>query len=208
MRALIFTLLGALGCASSSQTTAPQAATKPPPLPEKIRSDILAKVEQEQRIAPVVSEPISQGELPWWHGLKANIYRFNGSYRAIAVGISKDHHHIAEGLLMARVKARLLARKASERVAFKGPMPEPQLLDLFVTRKGKILALHSMPIPESVSVPKGIATLSVPKPLLIRGHHRIGRHIFDGTKHLFMECDVEGPLTNPDWGHSRASVRP
>ena len=128
--------------------------------------------------------------------------------RIIAVGASKDHHHIAEGLLLAKVKARLKVRKASERVAFKSAMPEPQLLDIFVTRKGQILALHSMLIPEDSSPPKNTATLLVPERLLIPGRHRIGRHIYEGNKHLYMECDVEGPLTNPDWGRSRASVRP
>src|SRR5687768_12044408 len=79
--------------------------------------------------------PLGRGELPWWHELAPGIYRLEGEVVVLGVGDSKDHHHIAEGFLSAKVKARLYVRKSCERIGFKGPMPEPELYDLFITRE-------------------------------------------------------------------------
>ena len=83
MRALCTALMGLLGCASAPETSG-GSDTKPPPLPEHIRADVLKQVQRAPtKVAPELSPPISQGELPWWHGLKSDVYRFK----------RRDAHH-------------------------------------------------------------------------------------------------------------------
>ena len=155
----------------------------------------------------VTPDPVDQGELPWWHGLTPGIYRRGDRLLVLAVGRSMEHHHSAEGLLKSKVSARLSVRRASEPITFQSDMPEPELSDLFITRKQQFLALYQLSIPQNAGVPEIARPLPIPEKLHIRGIHRLGRHIFEGDRHLFLECDVEGPVTNPNWGQSRASAR-
>lgn len=152
-------------------------------------------------------EPVLRGELPWWHALAAGVYGFRGSPAVLAVGQSSNHHHVAEGYLRARVAARLGVRRAAESIAFSGPMPAPEMWDLFITRTDRFLALYRMNLrEEDAVVPTAPPVLRVPPSLTLEGRHRIGRHVFERDRHLFLECEVEGPLANPDWGRDRASA--
>lgn len=183
----------------------------PPPSPAIEERPGLARVEPVRpklAVAVAADDPITRGELPWWHGLRNGIYRAGGRLVVYGVGESSAHHHIAEGLLTAKVNARLGVRKAAERVLFNGALPEPQLQDLFITREQRILALHGIFIPHDAVPPQNVATLSPPDLLLLEGRRRIGRHMYEGERHLWLECDVEGPVANPDWGRTQASARP
>ena len=127
---------------------------------------------------------------------------------ALAVGRSENHHHIAEGFLHARVQARMLVRKAAERVAFQGSMPEPLMIDLFITRKHRFYALYQLEVPSDARIEGTIPPIQTPEILRkIEKRRRVGRHVFEGDRHLYMECEVEGPIANPNWGRSRATVR-
>lgn len=150
---------------------------------------------------------VTRGELPWWHDLRPGVYRFGKEVVVLATGDSKDHHHIAEGFLQAKVMARLGARRASESIRFQSPMPEPALEDLFVTRERRIMALYLLKVPKDATLPPAIESLERPAALQNAGRHRVGRHVFENDRHLFLECDVEGPIANPDWGRSRAAAR-
>jgi hypothetical protein len=190
-----------LGCASGSpvESEPPGIAIQPPP-------ELAAELVSAD--APLRDGgPVGKGELPWWHALEADIYRFDGELVVLAVGDSSDHHHIAEGFMKAKVKARLAARKQAERIAFSGPMPEPELFDLFITREHRFLALYRLEVPANASLTSPAESLEAPRELSVGGMHRRGRHVFVGGRHLFLECDVEGPIANPDWGRSRASAR-
>jgi hypothetical protein len=200
-----FAILGiwAIACAtppaSPSSSLEPPAPVAPPP-------EIAAELVSTETISDDTS-PAGRGELPWWHELEPSIYRFEGEVVVLGVGDSKDHHHVAEGFLTAKVKARLLVRKACERIGFKGPMPEPELFDLFITREQRFYALYRLDVPHEATLTSPPQPLEVPLEVRAAGMHRRGRHVFEGRRHLFMECDVEGPLANPDWGRSRASAR-
>ena len=187
-------------CASTPVTEVEPAAVEPPP-------EITAELVSDTETAIPDGGPIGEGELPWWHALPPNIYRFEGSVVVLAVGDSKDHHHIAEGFMTSKVKARLFVRKQAERIGFSGPMPEPQMFDLFITREQRFFTLYRLEVPASAQLSSPIETLEVPRGLGGEGMHRRGRHVFAGDRHLFLECDVEGPIANPDWGRSRASAR-
>lgn len=150
---------------------------------------------------------VTRGEIPWWHTLEPSIYALEGQVVVLAVGRSSDHHHVAEGFLKSKVAARLAVRKASETIAFSSPMPEPELFDLFITREQRFYALYRMPVPEKAELTVSPRPLEPPANIDVPGLHRLGRHVFDGERHLFLECEVEGPIANPDWGRSRASAR-
>jgi hypothetical protein len=188
-----------LGCAS---TPPPETVAEPVAPPPEIAAELVSN-----SIAPADGDPVDKGELPWWHALPSDIYRFGGDTVVLAVGDSKDHHHIAEGFMTSKVKARLFARKQAERIGFTGPMPEPELFDLFITREHRFYALYRLEVPANAQLTSQVEALEAPVALSVLGMHRRGRHVFDGHRHLFLECDVEGPIANPDWGRSRASAR-
>lgn len=193
------TSLAAVGCATPPAAPPPAVAVDPRPAPQ----ELLAVVEP----APKPPQgPVAQGELPWWHDLPPGVYQFEGRRRVLAVGRSTDHHHVAEGFLKAKVTARLGVRKAAEPVAFSGTMPEPELSDLFITREQKFYVLYQLPVPEAAQVEPAPAPLAVPAALVGPGRHRVGRHVFEGDRHLYLECEVEGPIANPDWGRTRATA--
>lgn len=154
----------------------------------------------------VAESPVARGELPWWHDLEPGVYAQAGSPVVFAVGRSSDHHHVAEGYLKAKVVARLGVRKAAEPVGFSGTMPEPELSDLFITRQRKFYALYRMPLPEGARLQGAPQPLRIPSALDVPGRRRVGRHVFEGTRHLYLECEVEGPVANPDWGRTRATA--
>jgi hypothetical protein len=154
-----------------------------------------------------VDDAITRGELPWWHGLPPGVYRFEKEVVVVALGESKDYHHIAEGFMQAKVMARLGARRASEAIRNASPMPEPALEDLFITPEKRILALYYVRVPKDAELPPKLQPLERPASLRSAGRHRVGRHVFEGDRHLFLECDVEGPIANPDWGRTRAAAR-
>jgi len=178
-----------LGCAS----------TPPPP--------VLVPTEPPPKVVVQVpkDDAVPEGELPWWHGVEANVYQLNHKRALLAVGRSVEHHHAAEGYLAAKVSARLALRKVIERVTWPSAPSEPELLDLFITRDGAFWALYATWLPENASseAPRAI---SPPDSLGDGTRRRVGRHVFEGRQHLFLECDVEGPIANPDWGRSRASA--
>lgn len=132
-------------------------------------------------------------ESPWWADVQPGAYRIEGASLTagrwrIAVGRSRGHHHVAEGLLDARVEARLALERALE-----APMLE--LLDVFVAPDRSVFVLYGARLPE------GPAPALRPPPDFERVPH--GRHAFERARHLFMECAVEGPLLNPEWGATR-----
>lgn len=197
-RALLISAFAASACASS----------------EPARAPVIAKpvVEEAPPVAPVVREPmpdneVTRGELPWWIDVQPGVYRFGRDLVVLAIGDSREHHHTAEGFLHAKVTARLGVRRASEPIRFGGAIPEPELEDLFVTREKRILALYVLRVPKDADVK--LTPSSVERPAVLRGNgrHRVGRHVFEGDRHLFLECDVEGPIANPDWGRTRAAAR-
>ncbi len=157
---------------------------------------------------PAASAPtaIARGELPWWHDLEPGIYVVDGTATVLAVGRSVEHHHVAEGFLKSKVIARLGVRKAAEPVGFSGTMPEPEMSDLFITRDQRFFALYRMPVPKGAALNATAAALPIPADLQVDGRHRLGRHVFEGPRHLYLECDVEGPIANPDWGRTRATA--
>ncbi len=201
MRAPIVLPVLLAACAAPSATAnAPDPEPLPPP------PEITAELVSTDTATAEIGQ-VGRGELPWWHDLAAGVYRFEGQTVVLAVGDSKDHHHIAEGFITSKVRARLAARKATERIGFAGPMPEPEMYDLFITREQRFLALYRLVVPADAALSGAPVPLAVPPALRIAGLHRRGRHVFEGDRHLFLECDVEGPIANPDWGRSRASAR-
>jgi hypothetical protein len=186
--------------------------TAPEPAREPARPTAMLAQGTEHRpavsvpVAVGVDDPVTRGELPWWYALKEGIYRFEDETVVLAVGESSSHKHVAEGFLNARVTARLAVRRAAERIRFKGSIPEPSMLDLFVTRERRFLALYIIRVPRDAGVPGAAPSASPPGMLKMNGRRRVGRHIFEGDRHLFLECDVEGPIANPDWGRTRASA--
>jgi hypothetical protein len=181
------------------------AAAPPPPTPDPRPAPTELRAAVGEPVEPARG-PVHRGELPWWHDLPPGVYQFEGQRRVLAVGRSTDHHHVAEGFLKAKVTARLGVRKAAEPVAFAGTMPEPELSDLFITREHKFYALYQLPVPEAAQVEPPAAPLAIPVGLTGAGRHRVGRHVFEGDRHLYLECEVEGPVANPDWGRSRATA--
>jgi hypothetical protein len=204
MRTIAVLCLVSIACAGTPPSTSSDegAMSKPVEPPPEITAELVST----ETIADGHS-PVGRGELPWWHELEPGIYRFEGELIVLGVGDSKDHHHIAEGFLAAKVKARLFVRKICERIGFKGPMPEPDLFDLFITREQRFFALYRLDVPHDAAVTSPAPPLEVPAEARAAGMHRRGRHVFEGDRHLFLECDVEGPIANPDWGRSRASAR-
>lgn len=203
MRAVIITGLLA-GCAATppvdEEPVAPVQVTPPP----EVVVDLVADHPPETLAG---GSPVGRGEIPWWHDLDPRIYALDGEVVVLAVGRSSEHHHVAEGFLKSKVAARLGVRKASESIGFAGAMPEPELFDLFITREQRFFALYRMAVPEGAEVAVPPEPLEAPANIDVPGLHRLGRHVFDGERHLFLECDVEGPIANPDWGRSRASAR-
>ncbi len=195
-------LAGLLGCAHAPPVPEPAPPSPPPPDPRP-GPEILGLT---AHTATVAATPVGRGELPWWHDLDPGIYAFEGSTVVLAVGRSADHHHIAEGYLRAKVLARLGVRKAAEPVGFSGTMPEPEMSDLFITRAPKFFVLYEMPLPPGAELSDDPRSLRVPAVLDVPGRRRVGRHIFEGRRHLYLECDVEGPVANPDWGRTRATA--
>lgn len=198
MRGAIIFMLSA---ACATPDPAGDAVPEPVALPPEITAE-LASVDATADLGP-----IGKGELPWWFELSPGIYRFDGALVVLAVGESKEHHHVAEGFLESKVRARLAVRQAAERIRFAGPMPEPELLDLFITREQRFFALYRLRVPADAQPTSQPVKLEVPRDLHVEGMHRRGRHVFEDDRHLFLECDVEGPIANPDWGRSRASAR-
>lgn len=191
------------GTPARLHSTAPAAA---PP------ARVVAPPEQHRAVDPVpvaveVDNPVTRGELPWWHALKDGIYRVQDDIVVFGVGISANHHHVAEGFMQSKVSARLGVRKAAELIRFSGTIPEPTMMDLFITRERRFFALYMIRVPKDAGVPANISTLSPPDILRMAGRRRVGRHIYEGERHLYLECDVEGPIANPDWGRTRASAR-
>jgi hypothetical protein len=196
--------LGAIDCATAS-----------PPPPEESAAPPHAEIPIAENTGPTAVEgvklatdsPVIRGELPWWHATKDGIYRFDGSIVVLAIGDSTNHQHIQEGFLHAKVSARLAVRKASESIRFKGAIPEPQLEDLFITRERRFMALYLIRLPKDAELRGPVPELAAPDMFKLSGRRRIGRHIFEKERHLFLECDVEGPIANPDWGRTRAAAR-
>ena len=76
---------------------------------------------------------------------------------------------------------------------------EPRILDLFITPDNGVYVLYGAPL--SASHPGDLSPLA--PPVELKGSkelHLIGRHLFKNSRHTYLECDVEGPVTNPDWG--------
>lgn len=193
--ALLLVLVGA--CAGS--------AAPPPPAPPPVVAPVPPPTTPVV-VEPSAPSPVARGELPWWHDLEPGIYIMHDTPTVLAVGRSVEHHHVAEGFLKSKVIARLGVRKAAEPVGFSGTMPEPEMSDLFITRDQRFFALYRMPVPEGAALNATATALPIPADLQVEGRHRLGRHVFEGPRHLYLECDVEGPIANPDWGRTRATA--
>ncbi|MEO1230123.1 MAG: hypothetical protein AAFZ18_14555 [Myxococcota bacterium] len=174
----------------SASDSAPSVAAAPAPSRLNSRAGIHARPGP-----PRWSE--FEPSAPWWAGLETGAYALSDSGEAgewlLSVGHSTGHHHAAEGLLDARVQARLGLRRVAE--------GEPRLLDLYINTDRQFFVLYGVP-----SRADGAPELHAPPPFGAPGRHRVGRHLYEGDKHLFLECDVEGPLANPDWGSDRVSA--
>ena len=194
-------LLGLVSACAAPSTppnapNAPNAGTKP--------AVSTADPPASQALAPTASVK-PPPRRPWWTDMPADVYHLAGAPIVYGVGRSSEHHHPAEGFLRAKVRARLAVRRAAGTVAFRGPMPEPMLQDLFIDATGTFWALYRLDVPVGASAPPNRQPWRAPHPLRT-GRGRVGRHLFEGGRHLFLECDVEGPIANPDWGQTRASA--
>lgn len=227
-RTVLLAVVSAVACAAptsaprtepTSKKTAPPATSPAPVAPSlaSVPTAPVAPVAPGQTAQPTESAssapewpapstPAERGERPWWAQLKAGVYGRPSGPAVMAIGRSADHHHPAEGFLQAKVQARLAVRRAAGLVAFRGPMPEPYIEDLFITPDGTFMALYRLDVPGNAGLPDSVAAWAVPNGLLWSGRRRVGRHVFEGSRHLFLECDVEGPIANPDWGQTRASA--
>ena len=153
--------------------------------------------------------------IPWWRNTVPGVYRITpavspaqpGEVAVLGVGRSDDHQHPAEGFTVAKFGARLAVRRAAGTVAVPGPLPEPTMEDFYIAANGAFWALFRMPLPGNVELPKDVATWKRPAPADHAGRHRRGRHLFDGARHLYLECEIEGPIANPDWGQTRSWAR-
>ena len=143
---------------------------------------------------------------PWWATIMPGLYLVGDRIAVMATGLSSEHRHPAEGFLQAKVRARLAVRRAAQVIAFEGRMPEPVLEDVFITAANAYWVLYRLDLAADVDH-AAPAAWAPPRPAPERGRHRIGKHIFDGPRHLYLECPIEGPIANPDWGQSRASAR-
>jgi hypothetical protein len=147
-------------------------------------------------------EAVTRGERPWWSTLAPGPWVLEGRSLVLARGSSAEHHHPAEGWLRARVAARLAVRAEARAQAVAGALPEPEVLDFFVTPDGRFLALAAIPVPGAASAPEARAPAAIRGP----GRRRVGRHLFEDGRHLFLECEVEGSLANPERGRARISA--
>lgn len=158
---------------------------------------------------PSEADPILGGRRPWWADLEAGLYRRpvepGGEQEPwyLAVGSSDHHHHSAEGLLTAKIAARLGLRQATNTARLE---TEPRMLDLFITPERRFFVLYGIP-GEAPSGASSAVSVAPPAALAADGRHQVGRHIFERDRHLYLECDVEGPIANPDWGSNRISAR-
>lgn len=194
------------GCASTTLVASPETA--PTHAPKRLQGTAVApRAGSHPVLESAPSDEVTRGESPWWRTLEAGIYMFDGEPHVLAVGDSKDHHHIAEGFLQAKVMARLGVRRAFESIQLRGTPNEPTLEDLFITRDLRVLALYAMRVPKDAFLVGTPLRLRPPEVLNTPGRHRIGRHVFESDRHLFLECDVEGPIANPDWGRTQAAAR-
>lgn len=210
--------LTSVACASGGPTAGdegPLAAARalpPGETPTDGASGAKASGEEAPKEAPSPARPRSAGgprapspwaavepAAPWWAELQTGLYDFAASVGdgawLLSVGHSAGHHHAAEGLLGARVQARLGLREASR--------DEPRLIDLYITTDREFFVLYGVPQPDAEAAPP----LHAPPPFSAPGRHLVGRHLFEDDQHLYLECDVEGPLANPDWGSDRVSAQ-
>lgn len=199
MKGPLFALMLSASCAAPQAVEPPPRLVQvpppppapPPPAPVPITPDADPQL-------------VIEGELPWWYALKSGLYKYGERALILATGRSVDHHHAIEGFVKAKVTARLSARRAASMFTFSGNLPEPELVDLFITRDRKFLALYGLPW--ATSPAETPPALVAPETVSQAGRHRVGRHLYQGTEHLFLECEVEGPIANPDWGRTRAAA--
>ena len=186
------------GCATPQGVEPPPALVQaPPPPPPPPPAPVPITPDADPQL-------VLEGELPWWYALKSGLYKYGERSLILATGRSVDHHHVIEGFVKAKVQARLSARRAASMFTFSGNLPEPELVDLFITRDRKFLALYGLPW--ATSPTETPPALLAPEALGQAGRHRVGRHLYQGAEHLFLECEVEGPVANPDWGRTRAAA--
>lgn len=102
----------------------------------------------------------------------------------------------------ARIDARLRLRASA---AEHGLAVEPTLIDFFATPDDVLYVLYGLTMDETFPV-EHLTELAAPLALFTGGRHRVGGHSFEGDRHLFLECDVEGPIANPEWGATRVSA--
>lgn len=146
-----------------------------------------------------------EDEAPWWISLKPGVYAYQGQAHLLVVGQSTGHHHAAEGFLTAKVRAHMSLKRLGEKTAHGGKQTQPHLLDFYITRQQQYFVLFE----QKITPAETIELLSLPgsnSAATIRHRHREGRHIYRGAEHLYLECEVEGPIANPDWGRNRASA--
>lgn len=207
-------LLLALGCghtpsasATSRRDPAPPAELEAPASPRPFdapRSSQARPGPGRSRVERT-ADPVASGQRPWWSELSTGSYTLERSSEPaankvwdLAVGRSSGHHHPAEGLLEAKVQARLALERELE-----GDDAPLVLLDLFLTPEGILLALTGRRRAAPVDAPP----LEAPPSVVADGPHLVGPHRFHDDRHLYLECDVEGPLANPSWGTRQVLAR-
>jgi len=84
---------------------------------------------------------------------------------------------------------------------------EPMLVDLFITRTLEVFALSQLVVPTELARSRQHTELTTPASFL-EGRYRQGRHLFETGRHIYLDCEVEGPFINPHWGLSSAAARP
>lgn len=195
------------GCATPP--TAPTQSRFRIPFPEK------ASPEAKHPSVGAEEHDVLAGKLPWWHSLEPGLYTFRGDAVALGVGISAGSLHFVEGFFDAKVSARLRVSEAVDRPA---EGLEPSLLDMFITDDGRFFVLYLVNVVTlAENGERGASArepshesprlLEAPASLDRLGRHRVGQHLFEGRQHLFLECEVEGPVANPDWGRPSAAAR-
>lgn len=190
-----FVLIAVLGCAPmAAGPSSPRARPAPP-------TSSVPAARPPDPPQPPIDSAVAQGRTPWWAGLPPGDYALGRqaerkSAWALAVGSSSGHHHPSEGLLAAKVAAR---------AALQGDDPgDATMLDLFFASDRTVLALYGRPLEAD---PAALPTAGLPPSLAAPGSHRVGPHLFFEDRHLFLECEVEGPTTNPEWGTGLMTAR-
>jgi hypothetical protein len=154
--------------------------------------------------------PMDWTERPWWADLRPGVFLLYGHRQILAVGTSTTHRDPRDAIEEADINAsEALARYHAEATGQPADAPS-QRWDLFLDRASRAYALRGLSVPEAFGKQTTAAAIRAPDGLWSDMRRRVGRHIYLRGRHLYAECDVEGPFLSPEWGryHARSGQRP